>query len=83
MGRLTYRNHQPPNPSPPPSALDAHFASCPASDPTATGCRIVQAATTTAISTQGRLRSRRRATLPTTRTKAPLCAGGTTPEVRK
>ena len=28
-------NHQPPNPSPPPAPLDAHFASCPASDPTA------------------------------------------------
>jgi hypothetical protein len=66
---LGWDRYQPPNPSPPPS--DAHFASCPASDPTATGCRIVQASTTTAISSQGRARSRRRATLPTTRTKAP------------
>jgi hypothetical protein len=51
MGRLTYRNHQPPKPSPPPS--DAHFASCPASAPRAVGCRIVHAITTTAIKTQG------------------------------
>ena len=36
IGRLTYMNHQPPNPSPPASPLAAHFASCPASDPAAT-----------------------------------------------
>ena len=54
IGRLTYMSHQPPNPSPPASPVPAQAASWLASGPTATGCRIVQATTSTAISTQGR-----------------------------